>query len=73
MSTKLDFESYAIVATSRRGGRERPGQWAVAHRSGAVITHTDLGPMDLDEAKAKAAAMFPERDIFGPEDRKPWE
>jgi hypothetical protein len=75
MSTAtLDFESYAIVAKSNVGGRPRKG-WMVSWRTGAVITQEHLGGIDLelDSALEAAKAKLPERDVFGPEDRKPWE
>ena len=44
-------------------------------RTGAVITHERIGNYEtsLDEAKEIAAAKFPDRDILGPDDPKPWD
>jgi hypothetical protein len=75
MTTKtLDFESYAIVGTNRVYGKMGVG-WMVSARTGAVIVQERIGNYEtsLDEAIEIAAAKFPERDIFGPEDPKPWE
>lgn len=75
MSTAtLDFESYAIIATNAVYGKMGSG-WMVSSRTGAVVTHERLGNYEttLDEAKEMAAAKFPERDILGPEDPKPWD
>ncbi len=70
----LDFESYAIVATNRVYGKMGVG-WMISSRTGAVITHERIGNYEtsLDEAKEIAAAKFPDRDILGPGDPKPWE
>lgn len=75
MSTAtLDFESYAIVAKNAVYGKMGTG-WMVSSRTGAVITHERLGNYEttLEEAIEMAAAKFPDRKVYGPEDRKPWE
>ena len=74
MTTRLDFESYAIVATNRVYGKMGVG-WMVSARTGDLIVHERLGNYEttLDEAIEMARAKFPDRDVYGPEDRKPWE
>jgi hypothetical protein len=75
MSTAtLDFESYAIVATNRVSGKMGNG-WMISSRTGAVVTNERIGNYEtsLEEAKEIAAAKFPDRDIFGPDDPKPWD